>query len=395
MSKSILNLSFFKNSFLLLIPGVITSLLIVFISSGRWSFLSRENATWLIQIIHLQMLGITICKFGADQIGFALLQNNLNEGIEVRSLFIKRSLPLAIIFGLVISYFTNVITAFCLLISILFEVFNIITIVEHSALRNFKKVFLQQLVGYPFLLLLVLICSINFKLSKNEIAILLPVVTAIKFLISKKIRFSFNRFQPTLLHYGVPVQQISNFFLFKFDQILLSSILLKFTLFNDANYNINEFVYFTKYPELITGILTGLWSLYINDFSSEFTKNAVSFCKKNNLFLILLLLGILVVGIVHFTLGVFSINYIFLLYGLCFINCILILPVNLISFQLMKLNKINSINKLSLSALLVGIIILAFSVGLNFAVGLLLIVPVQLLFFVGFYFLFKEKLNEK
>jgi hypothetical protein len=149
LSKSILNLSFFKNSFLLLIPGVITSLLIVFISSGRWSFLSRENATWLIQIIHLQMLGITICKFGADQIGFALLQNNLNEGIEVRSLFIKRSLPLAIIFGLVISYFTNVITAFCLLISILFEVFNIITIVEHSALRNFKKSFFTTISWLP------------------------------------------------------------------------------------------------------------------------------------------------------------------------------------------------------------------------------------------------------
>lgn len=395
MNKSILNIQFFKNSFLLLLPGVLTSLLIVFISSGRWMFLSRELATWLIQLIQLQMLGITICKFGADQIGFAFLQNNAESGIEVKNLYIKRTIPLAIIFSVVIFYFTDFITAICLLASILFEVFNVITIVEHSALKNFNKVSLQQMFGYPLLLGLVLLASIVFKINKNEIAILLPVVTFIKFLVSKNNRYHFKKYLPTLIHLGVPIQQISNFFLFKFDQVLLSTILLKFALFSDSNYNIDEYVYLTKYPELVTGVLTGLWSLYINEFSIDFTHSINSFFKKHITFLVLLVIGIFAVGIIHYSIGILTIKNIQLFYFACFINCLLILPVNLITFHLMKYNKIKSINKLSVVSLFVGVFILVISILNKWSIGILFIVPIQLVCFLGTYFLFKENLNEK
>ena len=350
----------------------------------------NNKKLWLIQIIQLQMLGITICKFGADQIGFALLQNNLTKGIEVSALFKTRAVPLAIIFSISILYFTNVFTTLCLLVSILFEVYNIITIVEKNALKQFKVVSIQLLLGYPLMLVLVLIVSYYMPLSNNFIIAFLPIVSIIKFIYSRINRNKYEEYIKSVTDINVPIQQVENFLLFKMDQVLLATILVKLSFFK-SNYNIHDFVYLTKYPEIVTGVLTGIWALYINDFSFDFTNNIFLFLKKHFGFLVILIAGIIIVGAIHFYLGKFTVSNVLFLYVLCFTNCILILPVNLINFQLMKLKKLKIINLLSLYSLLVGIFIIIISFSFNFGWGLFLIVPCQLISFLIFFKLNKKK----
>lgn len=383
--------AFIKNGLYLLLPGLITSFALVFFSSGSAYWIERNTITYIIQVVQLQLMGVTICKFGIDQISFALLQNNTKQNIEVKKIFLKRIMPLSIAFSLFVMYFYNFATAGILCITVLLEVYSIVTITEHNANKNFLKSGFIAFLGYPFFFIIIFICS-KVSILSNNIAVLILLSTCfVRFLISTKLRLYFShKLEP---HYSIqaPLLQSLNYFVFRFDQVLLSTLFVSSILYSTETFSINDYIYFTKLPELASGVLTGLGAIFLNDFSVTFEKSMITFIKKHSVFLTLILVGILVLTLLHIGLGKFELKKYFHLYPAYIINALLILPVNIITFILLKNGKINYANRFYFISIIFGLLLLGISIVTRNGFLLSWVVPTQMILYLLCYSLQKRK----
>lgn len=388
---SILNAAFIKNGFLLLIPGLLSSLAIVLISSGKWHFIPKEVSLRLLQLIQFQMLGLTICKFGIDQTGFALLYKQPGSNLLIKDLFTKRVIPLAILYSIVISFFVGYLSAIVLCINLSLEVFALVVIAELNIAKGFKKISIIMLGGYPFLFAIVLSYSLFETPSFVTICVVFLTASVLKFIVSYRLRFKSETFVLPILDVYVVYQQFLNYVLFRGDQILIFSALFSAFWFSDNNFSRSSLVYLTKYPELINGLLTAVWVLYLPQLTKDFTSSFKLFLGNNKLFLFVLIAGICSVGIIHYLFGHISYWHPILLYTIFFLNIVLGIPVNMVTFHLLKEGRVKKIVQISVSSLLIGLLLFFISFYFQNSWFFVSIVPCQLLMYLSIFLFWKKE----
>ena len=388
---SILNADFIKNGFLLLVPGLLSSLAIVFISSGKWYYIPKDVSLKLLQLIQFQMLGLTICKFGIDQTGFALLYKQPGSTLLIKDLFLKRVIPLAIVYSVVISFFVGYLPALVLCVNLCLEVFSLVVIAELNIAKGFKKISIIMLGGYPLLFAILLSYSLFQIPSIVAICIVFLAASIFKATASYHLRFKSETSVLPILDVYVMFQQFLNYMLFRGDQILIFSALFSAFWFSDNNFSRSSLVYLTKYPELINGLLTAVWVLYLPQLTKDFVSSFKLFLRNNKLFLFVLITGILSVGIFHYFFGHISYQHPILLYAIFFLNIILGIPVNMVTFHLFKEGRVNKIVQISISSLLIGLLLFFISFYFKNSWVFVSIVPCQLLLYLTIFLFWKKK----
>jgi hypothetical protein len=139
----------FSNVTKLLGAGILSSIGLILISSGRLKIFSTEKETIsFLFYLQWQVLGLTIIKLGLDQLVYAWV----TENSQIRLAFIQvcKKIILPIAFFILLSYSKlNIFELFIISLSIFFDTFSLISVGTLNALNEFRKTSIASYLNYP------------------------------------------------------------------------------------------------------------------------------------------------------------------------------------------------------------------------------------------------------
>ena len=367
-----------SNYFLLLLPGGLSSLLIFLLSSNRL-LPNRSDLTLLIlNLFQLQMLGITIVKYGIDQ---AIL-SRLRPGnfIKTSHLYKQRVIPLLILFCGVIGYLKGWRYSLYFLAILPMEVLSLIITVELNISAKYKRGAFLTFLGYPLAFLSIFLVGFLGLLSLNTIFIILFSSSLLRLLYALTHRNKAGKEDIAIMSYHIPLQQIGNFFMFRFDQLLIAWGVCA-TLFI-KNFSASQYLFLAKFPEMSGGIIVGLAPILYKRFADDESFSLSSLLKDKFFIFISLAIIIFQLAINFLFLQPQNIGASLLLYLPFILGTLLFLPTNLITYRFIKEVQIGKINWLNLLSILTGIILFSISLICHNPYILSLIVPCQLLTYI-------------
>lgn len=340
------------NSFVLLVPGALTSLLIFLLSSNKLLPHQENTTVFILNLLQIQMLGITIAKYGADQVILAKLTTNNRTSIT--QLFLKRVLPLALIFSIVVAYIKGNIYFVYFLALLPMEVFSVITAIELSVSRKFFKASFVTLLGYPLTLITLFFVGYSKILSNNAVFTVFFIGSALKFIICLILRNRGKEEDILIMSYLLPLQQVGNFLMFRFDQLIIASGLFGFLFVNHLS--VNNYLFLAKFPEVTSGIIVALAPIVYKKLGD---KKMFSIKTVFSSRLLLIIAGLtFVTQIAIYALFLHPENFLSLFIYLPFtLITILILPANLVTYVLLKRSDIRRINYFNIVSCVIGVVI--------------------------------------
>jgi FlaA1/EpsC-like NDP-sugar epimerase len=175
----------------------------------------------------------------------------------------------------------------------------------------------------------------------------------------------------------VPIQQASNYLLFKADQVVIASNVLHFSPLQ--SFLPIDYLFYTKLIELFSGITTSV-SPMISGF--RFEEKSIWQFFKNKTYASLVIAAVFIqISVTLFLLK--NPDKLHLLMLIPFVmTTILIVPVTLINFYYYRNNKLRKANVNNIISLITGAIIMALSVFIKSPLLFSFIVPAQLLLFI-------------
>ncbi len=375
--------SFFLNSFLLLLPGALTALGIILFSAGRIGTIPSTVVSMIILVLQIQVFAITIAKYGLDINGFALLSTKTNHSLELRSIFLQRVIPLAFLFSCGVAYFYSFLIALIIFINSILESYSISVITEMNVNKEFKKSAIVNLLGYPLYFICLFIYSFLTENVSIESAIsLLLFISILKAIYSFLVRKKQDQTISPNMSFHVSLQQILNYLLFKSDQIVIATLVIKFHLLSFSDNDQNWFIYLSKFPEVISGVLVGLSALYLNGFALQINDQGIlSWYKKNIKNIMLAIFLLIFLAFFHFLYGIYTHQAALFIYLPFLLHCLLIVPTNLFTYIQLQRQDLQVLNKNYTIALVIGVLILLASWLSRQPLLLILMVPIQLIVF--------------
>ena len=244
----------FSGVIALLLPGLLTALLLFLISSNRLLPYNIDCTVFTLNIIQLYMLGITIVKYAIDQVVISRL--TVNGVTDLRDFFLKRVLPLSFLFAIVITVMHGFMQGIFFLIALPLEVYIIVVAVELSVQKQYWYSTVLKILGYPFFLVLIFFADKMDHVSPRTILILFLGTVVLRVLLATKFRYSGIKESVAILSYQIPLQQISNFLVFRADQLIIASGLSLYCM-KDLNLT-GTYLFYAKFPEAAAGIIVPL-----------------------------------------------------------------------------------------------------------------------------------------
>ena len=281
----------FFHSSILLMPGFLYAFFSLAISSNRFFSAKTDSNILLLNIAQLLSFGITVAKYAADQMLLSKLQSG--ERTSLRNFFINRVFPFTAFFCLIPLYSYGWMASLVLLLCIPIEVYVIVTVIECNISKKYFKALFISLLGYPFIFLIYMGCSFTYHLHLAEILLIFLFVSLLKFILIQFVRK--NKYQPKLRNdilvtdSMVPVQQATNYLLFKADQVIIASNILHLSCFT-LSLPI-DYLFYTKFIELFSGIITSLAPMIAG---ISIKKNPILQLFKNKLYSTLCTIAIII-----------------------------------------------------------------------------------------------------
>jgi hypothetical protein len=366
------------DSFLLLFPGALTAILIFAIASNRLFPNNKDCTLFLLNLFQLQMLGITLVKFGIDQIIISRLQPGGRSTIDV--FFKQRVFPLTLLFCIVIGFIKGWIYAAFFALVLPMEVLYILVSTELSVSNRIKLSSILTLVGYPLVFILAYIAYTQNRLSDNIIFACFFVAALLKMVLSFAFRNKGAKAEIALLSYHIPVQQTGNYFMFRFDQLVIA-LGLTISFFSNKPL-IMYYLFLAKFTEVATGVIVGLAPILYRKLGDQ---TGASFKKLFASKYFLLLSGGICIWQVTVSLFLFkpgNMHSDILLFLPFLLSSLLVLPANLVTYSLLKMAAVQKINRLNLGSCAIGLTVFCFVLLTNNIYIFSLIVPIQLLVYI-------------
>jgi len=369
------------NSFLLLFPGALSALLIFLISSN-WLLPNNKDCTLLLlKFLSIQALGITIAKYGIDQIIISCLEPNGRTATN--SFFKKRVFPLTLLFCAIVFFLKGWLYAFSLLLILPMEVMAIIVTIELSVSDRIRYASLLTLLGNPLVFILSYFVYRSGFLSETMIFIFFVSSSLSRLIFSLLLRNKGNKNEIAILSYHIPLQQVGNYFMFRLDQLIISTSLVIAFLGNQSL--MIRYIFLAKFPEVASGVIVSLAPILYKRLGDR-TEASLKKLFKDPLFLLLSIC----ICICQFIVCLFIFkshdtgNNLMLLLPFV-LSSLLILPANLVTYVLMKNATIYKINILNGISIIAGIILAGISLLSNNIYIFCMVVPVQLLIYILFF----------
>lgn len=377
------------NFFLLLLPGAISSILIFLISANRLFPNNKDYTLSLLNFYQLQMLGITIAKYGIDQIVIARLKPN--DHTNTNTFFKHRVFPLALLFCIIIGFIKGWIYAAFLALIIPMEVFSILITVEWSISNRIKLTSLLTILGNPLAFILAFIAYKQNLLSVDIMFACFLISSFIRIILAFIYRNKGAATGIAILSYHVPLQQVGNYFMFRADQVIIA-MGLGISFFVNRSL-ITQYLFFAKFPEVASGVIVTLAPILYRRLGDQ-TEASLQKLFKDKLFLLIsisICICQLIVSL--FLFRQHAVHNDVLLFLPFVLSSLLILPANLVTYVLFKKAQVFKINILNLISCIIGLLIFGLVLLCNNIYIFSLIVPVQLLIYIIFFQFFYYKKN--
>lgn len=379
--------------FKLLGSGLFTTIGFVILASGRIYTIEDDISLFVLIFIQFQMIGLTISKFGIDNLIYANYISDNNYKIDP-VVYIKKFGIYLILLFCIISYFTfNLQSAIFLFFLLIFDTFSVLSLIQISARGNYNATLFSNFLSYPLFFLLFFGINFYYSLTKTQILFLLVLCSILR-ATSSSYNFKFINQPNSLLifNYKIGLQQILNYVIFKTDQIIFSLGVISASVFNYNDLDLKKFIFLSKFPEIVSGVMVSLAVLYTPYFYIN--------SKEKYLYLISKYKNFIPLAISLAFLGIFF--YSFLWKGDDIISVYLLLPylihvfliiiVNMITVGFLKDQKINNLIKNLIISITTGLVTLLIVVLFKLANGLLWAIPIQLLTFSLLPFFKKKRL---
>lgn len=375
--------TFLRHSLFLVAPGGITALGLFLFASGRFNPLLHEDQAFFLILMQLQALGITIAKFGLDQVIFSRL--GINEYVALSAFFKKRVIPLVIIYSLLLAiFYTSWNVSLLFSITLPLEVYGIILITEHNINRRFNRSFVLMLTGYP----LVFTCLaaawfLGIIIHRNSLLFIFLASALIKSVLATYFRVKQTRRDEADYSLQIPVQQVTNIWMFRSDQLLIATHLYSAGMGNVLS--LTSYLFLAKLPEI-----SGAFLAYLSPILyKRFENNIVYFSLRRILedwFFWLINAGIILAFLVvylFFDTNQAEDRWIFYLPFL--FHCLLVLPANMTTYMRFKSVSLGQNNFQSMLAIVAGVLVVIIAIRMESPFLFALSMPVQLLMFIALY----------
>lgn len=308
---------------------------------------------------------------------------NQNEKTLLTPFFLKRVLPIAVLFCVFLFFSNGLSTAFVLFICIPIEVFVIIVILELNVSKKYYTSLKLNLLGYPLIFIIYIVASRFFDLLQFDILLIFFTSSFLRLTLAYNLRKKAGVTNDVFITSAqVPIQQAGNYLLFKLDQVMIASNMvqtsfLRFSLPGD-------YLFYSKFSEIFSGIATSLGPILAKFKEPGSEAISVKPLLRNNRFLIINLLALIIRIIISLVL-LRKIDTLHLLMLIPFsIVTILIVPVNMINYEFYRKNDLRSVNFNNMAAFFVTAVFLGINYFVRSAFLFAWIVPLQLIVFILF-----------
>lgn len=364
----------------LLGSGFITSIGFVILSSNRIDYINVEGIIDMLVFLQLHAIGLTILKLGYDSLSYAAFLENPHLKPDIAGFIIKMALPLSFIVFLISNFKFGIFISVILVVNVLLDLYSSLVVSQLGFRHDFNKVVFLNLLSYPLFFCEVILISYFFELEFYQFSILFLLNILLKFVFSKHF---FSKMKNSGLvsitpTWSIGLQQLLNYGLFKADLVIVSLPLVFISIFNLSDRDILEVLFLSRFPELVSGVTLGLSVLYYPKINHD---NILAIFRnyKWYVFFYFILLLISMCAFVQFWNHDFELRsssiFSYFLAGFLVVFC------NLITFNLIRKNKIRFLLFSLISSLFLAtfLLILASFFSLNIFLSLVML---QMLVFV-------------
>lgn len=370
----------------LLTSGLFSALCLSLLASQRISWISGDAIVFILLFIQWQTLALTICKFGIDQVIFAVESRDTSLRLDITHFVWTRVLVPAFFISLVVAYVFSPFSALIAFASVILDIFSLATSAELNARRKLVSTTIANLLNYP--LFFVLTFSLTwFVTDVNGIlsVFLLSSVGRSYWLFTRNRKSdSTNKMRFTAAK-SMAMQQVANYAAYRSDQLILP-LMVTFASVHLASQE--EYVFLAKYPEFVSSgvVLLGVILLptLVGGVSFDRSKFRLRMSTRHGLLFGAVSLGVIV------AFGAYQLVWQddgdtdkLWIHGLPFLaSALLVLPVHAVSYLLLSYGYVSTmIRNLSLG-LILGLVV-SLASFLTFNVWILsMVVPIQLVIFL-------------
>ena len=251
----------------LLGSGLLTSLGFVLLASGKFDYISNELSVKILLFIQFQIIGITISKYGLDSLVFAKMIGDTNSVYDPLEYIKKKGILLSILCAGVYAVMYDYTYALVIFCTIVLDVYSVVAIVQMNVMKHYNYALFANIAAYPLFFGVLLVSSLFFEYSYGKMIALYVACIFLRFLLSwifimKKKKTEDIELMELEVPFSLGIQQILNFSLFKIDQIIISLGAVLLVFFGIAGQDIQQILFLSKFPELVSGVLVSLSFLY-------------------------------------------------------------------------------------------------------------------------------------
>ena len=373
----------------LLGSGLLTSLGFVLLASGKFDYISNELSVKILIFIQFQIIGITISKYGLDSLVFAKMIGDTNSVYDPLEYIKKKGILLSILCAGVYAVMYDYTYALVIFCTIVFDVYSVVAIVQMNVMKHYNYALFANIVAYPLFFGVLLVSSLFFEYSYGQMIALYVVCIFLRFLLSwvfimKKKKTENIELMKLEVPFSLGIQQILNFSLFKIDQIIISLGAVLLVFFGIMGQDIQQILFLSKFPELVSGVLVSLSFLYAPYLIIESREGLIAVLNKYKWILVLYSVGMAVALWVYTLIWRGEADFLDIVYAVSYlIVSVLAVFVNMVTLGYLKKNEVNILVKNLVISSGIGIVFLLIIPFLGMGRYMVCCVPIQMLFFLA------------
>jgi len=242
--------------------GLVGAVCIALMTSGKVSFINADAVARFAIFIAFQVLGLTLVKAGLDSYVFAQASTrSIDKLYNLQQVFRTNIFRVWVVFSIG-GYFVleGWLSAVVCSFSVLCDVYAAVRIAEFTARSQFRIVAVANLTKYPLYFLLLFIAGAFLAIGYDDLLYLFLFVSFFRFLLLFAISTRFSLQLLPIYSFGLlGAQQVFNYLLFRLDQVSISFLSRSMPELDATG--LSNFVFLTKYPELVSYFAAALGSI--------------------------------------------------------------------------------------------------------------------------------------
>lgn len=256
-----------RRVFLLVASGAISSAALAVLASGQLALLSAEVLSAVLRLIPLQILAVTVAKFGGDSLAFAIASGQPMQGLAHWHRILRLCLPLGVVTSFVLFGMANFDwpTIIAAVVSVIADMIAVQLMADLNARHRMGLIAMASVLNYPLFIALLFIAD-AFG-SSQSLAVVISLFATSSLARLGWCAYWYSTISRNLTFISPPVntvlavQQCLNVCIYRGDQMLVGALGLG-VVGGSAQLEA-FFLFMVRFPELVSAAVSTLGPVYL------------------------------------------------------------------------------------------------------------------------------------